>query len=69
MNVILFGLPIFKYAKIIKNDYRGIKVVLCGVFVFTVGIGIHKGYHHHFSIGLLNTELFFGFAIKDRMLP
>ena len=69
MNVILFGLPIFKYAKIIKDDYRGIKVVLCGVLMFTVGIGVHKGYHHHFSIGLLNTELFFGFAIKDRMLP
>ena len=69
MNIILFVLPILKNAKIIKEDYRGIKVILFGVLMFTVGIGIHKGYHHHFSIGLLNTELFFGFAIKDRMLP
>lgn len=69
MNIILFGLPIFKSIKISKKDYRGIKVVLFGVFMFTAGIGIHKGYHYHFSTGFLNTEIFLGFAINNRILP
>ena len=69
MNLQIFGLPIFKYARILRNDYKGIKLVLFGAFLFTVGIGKHKGYHHHMSIGLFNLELFFGFAFKDKMLP
>jgi hypothetical protein len=69
MNISLFGFPIFKYVKIIKHDYKGIKIVLFGTLMFTVGIGVEKGYHHHISIGVFNIEIFLGFAIKDRMLP
>jgi len=69
MNIILFGFPVFRYVRVKQTDYRGIKLVLFGILLFTIGIGVQKGYHHHMSIGILNTELFLGFAIKDRMLP
>ena len=69
LRISLFGLPLFKYVRIRQPDYRGIKVVLLGILLLTIGIGAQKGYHHHMSIGLFNTEIFLGFAIKDRILP
>jgi hypothetical protein len=69
LRISLFGLPLFRYVRIRQPDYRGIKVVLLGILLLTIGIGAQKGYHHHMSIGLFNTEIFLGFAIKDRILP
>ena len=69
MNIQLFGIPIFRYAVIKTKDYRGIKTVFFGILLLTFGIGYQEGYHHHMSFGILNTEVFFGFTLKDRMLP
>ena len=69
MNITLFGIPIFRYVIIKTRDYRGIKTVFFGILLLTFGIGYQEVYHHHMSFGILNTEVFFGFTLKDRMLP
>ena len=69
MNIRLYGISLFKYAIIKTQDYRGVKIVLFSMLLLTLGIGSQEGYHHHISFGILNTEVFFGFTLKDRMLP
>ena len=69
MQLKIFGIPIFRYANIKKPEYKGMKLVLFGVILFTAGIGHEEGYHHHLSFGLLNLEIFLGFSMKDKVMP
>tara|TARA_R110000744_G_scaffold40374_6_gene91606 strand:+ start:5758 stop:5967 length:210 start_codon:yes stop_codon:yes gene_type:complete len=69
MNITLFGAPLFKYISIKTKDYRGVKIVFFGILLLTLGIGYQEGYHHHMSFGILNTEIFLGFTLKDKTMP
>jgi len=69
MKLKILGMPIFRYHNIVKNNYKGAKLVLFGTILLTAGIGHDEGYHHHFSFGLFNLELFFGLSMKSRILP
>ena len=69
MQFKILGIPIFRYANIKKPHYKGMKIVLFGILLFTAGIGHEEGYHHHISLVLLNLEIFLGISMKDQVMP